>query len=486
MKKTVIITTTLLMAMLLTMPTFAAIDYAGVKGIGIGGGLWAPIMKGSDLTREPFATGYHGGLNFKLGLSSNFALNLGGAYAQTYDDITTADDASFKFLKKDNSTTKVTGIFSELTAQYYFLPESGVRPYVLGGAGANFWKSEPSQVSGTSTNIADLVVKAGAGAEFALGENAGLDLGVKFNFLPAYISTPSEWTSDDKKSSNRDFQAYIEPRLGFNYYFGGGKDTDKDGVKDDFDQCPDTPNGAMVDANGCPLDEDGDGVYDGLDQCPQTPRGAKVDVNGCPMDSDKDGIFDGIDQCASTPTGVPVDSKGCPLDADKDGVPDHKDKCANTPTGAKVDANGCPTDADADGVYDGIDRCPDTPAGSKVDTYGCPLAKPIKEVEILRIQYTKGSFDPDALARAYLDELAKRMEAYPEVKIEVGGYTDALGSTKFNQTLSEKRANAVKEYLVNKGVAAIRLIAKGYGENNFVVPDKNSPDNRRVEIKPIN
>ncbi|MGW8323656.1 MAG: thrombospondin type 3 repeat-containing protein, partial [Thermodesulfobacteriota bacterium] len=68
------------------------------------------------------------------------------------------------------------------------------------------------------------------------------------------------------------------------------KDTDGDGVRDRSDECPDTPEQAVVDPQGCPTDEDQDGVFDGIDQCAETARGATVDTDGCPGDSDTDGI----------------------------------------------------------------------------------------------------------------------------------------------------------------------------------------------------
>ena len=158
------------------------------------------------------------------------------------------------------------------------------------------------------------------------------------------------------------------------FHLGGpAKDSDKDGVPDKRDACPNTPLGATVDAHGCPTDSDHDGVYDGLDKCPNTPAGATVDANGCPSDADSDGVPDGIDQCPNTPAGVHVDAKGCPVDSDGDGVPDGIDQCPNTPPGATVDAMGCPADSDKDGVPDGIDQCPNTPAGALVDAKGCPM-----------------------------------------------------------------------------------------------------------------
>ena len=159
------------------------------------------------------------------------------------------------------------------------------------------------------------------------------------------------------------------------FHLGSGPppDSDKDGVPDKKDACPDTPLGATVDARGCPTDSDKDGVYDGLDKCPNTPAGATVNASGCPSDSDADGVPDGIDQCPNTPAGVHVDEKGCPSDSDGDGVPDGIDQCANTPAGATVDAVGCPSDSDKDGVPDGLDQCPNTAAGALVDAKGCPM-----------------------------------------------------------------------------------------------------------------
>lgn len=89
------------------------------------------------------------------------------------------------------------------------------------------------------------------------------------------------------------------------------------------------------------MDSDNDGVPDSRDQCPNTPAGVAVDANGCPIDTDGDGVPDYMDQCPGTPAGVEVDSRGCPLDSDGDGVPDYQDQCPDTPAGAQVNALGC-------------------------------------------------------------------------------------------------------------------------------------------------
>src|SRR5439155_24148 len=92
-------------------------------------------------------------------------------------------------------------------------------------------------------------------------------------------------------------------------------------------------------------DSDGDGVPDGLDKCPNTPKGATVDSNGCPLDSDLDGVPDGIDQCPNTPAGTKVDATGCPLPVEAVRAPTAQAaapaKCPPAPPGSQVDANGC-------------------------------------------------------------------------------------------------------------------------------------------------
>ncbi len=131
----------------------------------------------------------------------------------------------------------------------------------------------------------------------------------------------------------------------------GLTDTDGDGVPDLADQCPDTPPGQGVDANGCAssqADADQDGVTDDRDLCPNTPAGESADANGCSAsqnDADEDGISDALDQCPDTEAGEDVDAEGCSasqLDADGDGVTDDLDLCPDTPFEVVVDGNGCP------------------------------------------------------------------------------------------------------------------------------------------------
>ncbi len=287
---------------------------------------------------------------------------------------------------------------------------------------------------------------------------------------------------------------------GLTFAIGGPPaDSDADGVPDRRDQCPGTPQGARVDVLGCPSDSDGDAVYDGMDRCEGTPRGARVDIHGCPSDADADGVLDGLDRCANTPRGALVDADGCPSDADADAVLDGIDACPNTPRGAAVDARGCPADGDGDGVSDGLDQCPNTPAGLRVDVSGCPIEITERETEFLDtglirlqgIQFETGKADILPASTSDLDVVGAILQKWPQLRIEVGGHTDARGTAASNQALSEARARAVVEWLTSRNPAlqASQFTARGYGEGTPIATNGTAAGraiNRRVEFKVLN
>ena len=245
-------------------------------------------------------------------------------------------------------------------------------------------------------------------------------------------------------------------------YFLGSKDTDKDGVKDKNDACPDTPLGVEVDENGCPFDTDGDGVDDYMDECPNTPAGA------------------------------PVDSRGCPLDSDGDGVFDYQDNCPNTPAGAPVDAQGCPLDSDGDGVFDYLDRCPNTPRGTEVDSQGCPIPE---EPEVISYTFEDVFFNFDSAVitdegEAKLREIGSTLITISDPDIEVHGHTDATGPEEYNMGLSQRRAEAVRDWLLENYTALSegQFTVRQFGETQPIDTNDTRDGrrmNRRVEIKVI-
>ena len=258
----------------------------------------------------------------------------------------------------------------------------------------------------------------------------------------------------------------------------GCKDSDNDGILDLADNCP-TATGAAA-TGGCP-DSDGDAIADGADKCPVVKGGATT--AGCP-DGDGDGIADGDDDCA-TEKGA-IATRGCP-DTDSDGVADKDDKCPQV-AGGKESANGCPLDRDGDGILDKDDKCPDA-AGSK-ERRGCPeLRVTVTKEKIVLAE--KVFFDTGAAtilkeSHELLAEIAKTLAANPQVRlVRIEGHTDKAGTTEENLTLSEKRAQAVKKYLIGKGVSDKRLQAAGLGDSKPVADnatDEGRAHNRRVEL----
>ena len=261
-------------------------------------------------------------------------------------------------------------------------------------------------------------------------------------------------------------------------------DSDMDGVTDAMDSCPNSKAGVKVDSRGCELDSDKDGVADSMDKCANSKAGAKVDARGCELDSDKDGIVDSKDSCPETPRGATVNAKGCEIDSDKDGVVDSKDRCPGTAAGVKVNATGCAlvNDSDNDGVVDSRDECSGTASGQKVDAKGCELG----EVIVLKgVNFATSSDMLKEDSSNVLDEVAETLKRYPNMVVEVAGYTDNRGSASLNKALSQKRAESVVNYLTANGVSSANLKAKGYGIDSPIADNGTAAgraQNRRVEL----
>ncbi len=141
-----------------------------------------------------------------------------------------------------------------------------------------------------------------------------------------------------------------------------------------------------------------------------------------------------------------------------------------------------PADSDADGVINEVDQCPDTAADAKVDDKGCEL-RPVLVLE--GVNFLSGSADLTGDSQSALDKVAASLMRYPELQVEVAGYTDSKGARASNVRLSQQRAETVRNYLVSQGVAQEMLTAKGFGPDDPIADNataKGRAVNRRVEL----
>ncbi|WP_452220129.1 OmpA family protein [Lacinutrix salivirga] len=338
---------------------------------------------------------------------------------------------------------------------------------MLGVGGGYTWIGEGAYNNNNSGGLNDVgagTLNGSLGLTYWFTDNVGLFVESKYKHAFADYGTK-----------------HFQHSAGVSVKFGG-KDTDGDGIYDKDDACPDTPGLEMF--NGCP-DADGDGIEDSKDSCPN--EAGLAEFNGCP-DSDGDGVPDNQDDC---PTVKGLKSlKGCP-DADGDGVADSKDNCPNEAGPAAN--NGCPwPDTDGDGVLDKDDQCVDVKG--TVANNGCPEAAPEPTKEVMdklnsyarTILFDTGKSSFKNTTYVVLGQIRDILKEYPESKFTIEGHTDSVGSKSSNQLLSERRANAVRDYLIANGISDDRLVAAGFGEDYPI--DSNATrsgrkNNRRTEVK---
>lgn len=404
------------------------------------------------------------------------------------------------------------------------------------GAGPLRFSFNLGYIMRKQSTLADLIVDdelfgraavaLGVGPEQALELQAGVQLGsAKDEFFSRVSSDPAELLFGLAYNLGRTQRAqlFATGGVGLNEGFGtpdwralGGirfgaslaevatksNDTDGDGISDANDACVNDKEDAdkFEDADGCPeADNDKDGFLDGADKCPNEAETVNqfADDDGCPDigDRDGDGLADDTDKCPDEAEDLDgfEDDNGCPdLDNDKDGVADTTDKCPLEP--GPVENNGCPdTDGDGDGVVDRLDNCP-AEAGTK-ENQGCKAKQQVvitdTGLQILDIVYFKTNSDV-ILKKSYplLNNVAAVITAQTRIaKIRVEGHTDSQGDDDSNLDLSQRRADSVKAYLIERGVAADRLQGQGFGETMPV--DSNDTKagrakNRRVEFKIVN
>ncbi len=362
---------------------------------------------------------------------------------------------SLEIDKADSDYTAIDAILK------YNISEGDIYPYLFAGYGLSSFKAADADSEG-------LFPSSGAGRTYLGG--AGVSFFISDNWI---INASTSYRSSSEKGSYNHLQHVV----GFSYVFGA-QDTDQDGVSDKKDVCPEIPG--LKEFEGCP-DTDGDGIPDNKDACPEEVGSAEL--NGCP-DSDGDGVADKDDACPDAAGSAEMN--GCP-DSDGDGLADNVDKCPQE--AGEASNNGCPEDdRDGDGVADKDDACPDE-AGEAANN-GCPEV-PEKLISFIQGEKSTLLFVVNSAvisdeSNAKLKELTDLLSTYSNVNVIIEGHASSDGSMSYNQKLSEKRANSVKDALVGMGVDASRLETVGYGETKPTADNKTAAGrsaNRRVKFE---
>mgnify|MGYP006288101561 CR=1 FL=1 len=380
------------------------------------------------------------------------------------------DEAPYRtFIVPLNLTVKVTPA-----------EDSRWKPYVLYSAGLMLW--DLRDVSGVEDSFMDaqdwrwgdpvsdlqteIALGLGLGIEYFLADFLAFDLGVR------HISLLNQ-DKDNVGYGNDANDKTLEARLSLRYYWGMNKDSDKDGIKDKVDAAPFEPEDfdGFQDEDGAPdPDNDNDGVLDVNDKAPLVPEDLDgfQDDDGVPdPDNDNDGVLDVNDK-------APLDPEDLDGFQDDDGVPDPD----NDNDGILDADDDCPNEAETFNGYQDEDGCPDKKPMPKLEKKGAKLT-------LEGVNFESGSASLTQDSYQILDKVAAGLVDHPEVNIEIRGYTDSVGPASVNKNLSQKRADSVKQYLVDQGVEADRLKAVGYGEESPVAPNNTAEGrakNRRIEF----
>lgn len=378
-------------------------------------------------------------------MSPGLAINYIDGLNKTFDFTSTLAGSFLDYIRKDGSSYGKDNFLLEGDVSVrakMFSNKYAVSPYLQAGVGASMYKG-------------------------TFGAFIPAGVGIQVNILnEAFLIINSQYRIPVTESANYHFYHSIglagvigkkkkaaPPVVVVPLPLPPPKDTDNDGIVDSLDACPTVPGLAQF--KGCP-DRDGDGIQDSEDKCPDVPGLARY--------------------------------QGCPIpDTDGDGINDEIDKCPNEKGVARYD--GCPVpDRDKDGVNDEEDKCPDLPG--TVANQGCPeIKEEVKkriDVAAKNIFFATGSFQLLAKSHKSLDDVVKLLNEDPNLKLDVEGHTDNTGKADKNLTLSDKRAKAVYDYFVKKGISAERLKSAGYGQDQPVADNKTAAGrakNRRVELK---
>ena len=472
------------------------------------------------------------GVFLRRALGKALALRLDVMYFQLRAEDSESDDAGRRERGYTAQTTVIEPSLnfelapfaaSRYADDFTFRP--GLSPYISAGIGYGIWDdvtTEYNEVNNPQDPTTQALIDRDKAdeADDTGGVTFPLGIGLRYHISPKSalgieynIRVTGSDLIDGVSASGDPDDDDTYAFLGLTYSVGfGARDADRDGIRDEDDECPTEPGPANT--NGCP-DRDGDGVADKDDRCPDEPGVANL--AGCP-DGDSDGVADRDDECPTEPGTAATN--GCP-DGDGDGVADKDDECPDEAGLASLNGcpdgdgdgiadkddecpaeagpaatNGCP-DRDGDGIADKDDECPDEPGVAERN--GCPLPTNRPEnlqeritrygqllegqdFQHIRIDSINGTIMIDRIFfptdvsslnrpdRVIIEEI-DRFLALPgaeDFNIRYEGHADRRASDEYNQGLSERRAGSASEYSERQGANPASLSTIGFGEKQPV------------------
>ncbi len=443
---------------------------------------------------------------FKFGYYFNrkFALWLNGGYGfVTVRDDEKNNSFSSHIEEKSDAPYRTTFMPISMGLRYNFVPNRIWVPYMGLGVGMFKWEAKNVDTSTIIDSDTNFFVSGIFGVEWEISRHVGINFGFKYQNLfdqTGDMSGLSELSRGDVQSGNLSFG------IGLAIRFGGFKDSDKDGFRDNKDKCPFTPEDfdGFEDEDGCPeYDNDKDALADSV----ETNTGAFIDVTNTgtdpnSSDTDMDGLddYDEIMKYKTNPVSVDSDddkltdgdeinnyyTNPVSKDSDNDNINDYDEINIHQ-------TNPNNADTDGDGVLDGKDLCPteaETFNGYN-DSDGCPDRKPEvifkKKAPIILegINFKMGSSELTEEAKSVVMKVTRTLLDYPEMQLEISGHSDNSGSRSINLKLSKARAQSVKQFLVDEGIEENRLQAIGLGPDHPIAnnnTEKGRRKNRRIEF----
>jgi len=357
------------------------------------------------------------------------------------------------YLKADSESTGGSDVSIDqlrLDGLYHLTERSHFTPYLAAGVGT-------TDFSPGSTNA---LINAGGGLKYAI--NDSLALRADFRLI------------NDVEDNELDNLTTI----GLHFVFGGNLIAES-GLKEKFDEVVADKKPEVDEKVAAAKAAAAAAKEEALAKAEAEIAAAKAEAQA-KVDEDSDGVYDIKDQCLNTPAGAAVDSDGCALDDDKDGVANHADQCLATRANSAVDALGCSLDTDNDGVLNTLDMCPNSAAGAKVDATGCYVVLTEAKSVSLDVQFGNNSVVVDQQYYGQIAEVAQFLTEYPNSHAVIEGHTDSSGSATYNQSISERRAQAIANVLTDSfGIAVERVSAIGYGEAKPLV-DNDTAENRAI------